>query len=235
MDHLLVIDDDRELCRMLEEYLQSQDFRVRSVHTPSDGIAHALSGMYALVVLDVMLPGKTGFEVLGRIRASSGIPVLMLTARGDEVDRIVGLEIGADDYLAKPFSPRELVARIRAVLRRGTSSPAQTNIPEPCVFRMEGVELDIGSRRVSVDGARIELTAVEFDLLTLLMRRGGSVVSRAEISQAILKRRLHPLDRSIDVHISSLRRKLSERSGCHERIRTIRGTGYIFVRPSESK
>jgi len=234
VDRLLVIDDDTELCAMLDDYLQSEGFQVESVHSAGDGIELSLSGHHALVVLDVMLPGMSGFEVLKQIRAKSNIPVLMLTARGDEVDRIVGLEVGADDYLPKPFNPRELVARIRAVLRRAETAVAQPSSGKRVeVLRIADLEMDLGARCVRLAGREVELTSVEFELLELLLRWAGRTVSRKEIARAVLKRRLHPLDRSIDVHISSLRRKLGHLQGTSERIRTIRGIGYLYACPGK--
>ena len=214
VDRLLVIDDDTELCEMLRDYLQSEGFQLESVHEAARGIEQALTGHYALVVLDVMLPGMNGFEVLKQIRGKSGIPVLMLTARGDEVDRIVGLEVGADDYLPKPFNPRELVARIRAILRRAEIAFAPTADDE-CVevLCVGDVEMDTGARSVRLDGREVELTSAEFDLLAHLLRSAGKTVSREEISRSVLRGRLHPLERSIDVHISSLRRKSLDISG----------------------
>ena len=232
MDRLLVIDDDTELCEMLNDYLHSEGFQVESAHEAVRGIEQALSGYYALVVLDVMLPDMSGFEVLKQIRARSGIPVLMLTARGDEVDRIVGLEVGADDYLPKPFNPRELVARIRAILRRTEIASAET-LDGECVelLKVGDVEMDMGAHSVCVEGREVDLTRVDFDLLAFLLRSAGKTVSREEISRSVLKRRLHPLERSVDVHISSLRRKLGHLQGDRERIRTIRGIGYLYARP----
>jgi two-component system response regulator CpxR len=234
MDSLLIVDDDVELCEMLESYLHSEGFRVASVHSAADGVEESLSGRYSLMILDVMLPGKSGFEVLRRIRADSNIPVLMLTARGDEVDRIVGLEVGADDYLAKPFNPRELVARIRAILRRAAIPSEQASDRERGRSLVIGdVQMDLGARWVRVGREEVELTSVEFDLLKLLLRSAGRTVSRAEISRSVLNRPLHASDRSIDVHISSLRRKLGRGPGDRERIRTVRGVGYLYSRPSE--
>ena len=233
MERLLLIDDDTELCEMLNDYLQSEGFQVASAHDAVHGIEQVLTGHHTLVILDVMLPGMNGFEVLKQIRTKSGIPVLMLTARGDEVDRIVGLEVGADDYLAKPFNPRELVARIRAILRRAEIA-ANPSTGDKCseVLRVGDVEMDTGARSVRVEGREVDLTSVEFELLALLLRSAGKTVSREEISQSVLNRRLHPRERSVDVHISSLRRKLGHfQEGC-ERIRTIRGIGYLYTRPT---
>lgn len=230
MDNLiLVIDDDRELCSLLQEYLADEGFTVESVHDGLEGVERACAGQYALAVLDVMLPGLNGFEVLRRIRTVSSMPVVMLTARGEEVDRIVGLEMGADDYLPKPFNPRELVARIRAVQRRFSSVA-----PEPPAGQSLSVAdllLDPGSRSLLREGIEIELTSVEFSVLEHLLRHAGAVVSRDELCQSALGRRLNAYDRSIDVHISSLRRKLGENTDGGERIKSVRGVGYIYARP----
>ena len=238
MERVLIIDDDRELCDILKQYLAIEHFEVTGVHDGEGGVEAALSGEYALVLLDVMLPGFNGFEVLRRVRAAptpaSRVPVLMLTARGDAMDRIVGLEVGADDYLPKPFNERELVARIRAILRRApraahaSSEQAAKSNPESERLRVGDVELEVGERRVLRGGQDVELTAVEFDLLTLLMRQAGKVVSRQEIARQVLDRQLLPFDRSIDTHISNLRRKLGPHAGS-ERIKTVRSVGYIYV------
>lgn len=222
MEEILFIDDDVELCAMLTEYLGRYGFRVRAAHRGDAGLKAALEKRYALVLLDVMLPGLDGFEVLRRIRAESPVNVLLLTARGEDVDRIVGLEIGADDYLSKPFNPRELLARIRAILRRTQTT---ATAPDQDLLRVEGLELNRAARTVVDDGRKIELTDVEFALLEALMRAPGKVVAREEISESVLGRKFHPFDRSLDMHVSRLRRKLSERAG-EERLKTIRGVGY---------
>lgn len=215
---------------MLTEYLGRYGFRVRTVHRGDSGLKAALEKNYALVLLDVMLPGLDGFEVLKRIRAESPVSVLLLTARGEDVDRIVGLEIGADDYLSKPFNPRELLARIRAILRRTQSAPPA---PEQSLIRVQGLELNRAARTVIDDGNKIELTDVEFALLEALMRAPGKVVAREEISESVLGRKFHPFDRSLDMHVSRLRRKLGERGG-EERVKTIRGVGYQLAVNQES-
>jgi DNA-binding response OmpR family regulator len=229
MDNILVIDDDVELCGLVQEYLTSEGFTSQSVHDGEQGLQRGLAGEHALVVLDVMLPGMNGFEVLRRLRSVSKIPVLLLTARGEDVDRIVGLEIGADDYLPKPFNPRELVARIRAILRRVKPGRAVDNTPE--ILAVGDVELDPATRNVFRAGAPVELTSVEFNLLEVLLREAGRVVTRERLVNAVLSRKFMPFDRSIDMHVSKVRRKLgdSEESGDH--IKTIRGVGYMFARP----
>jgi two-component system response regulator CpxR len=233
MNRILVIDDDIDLCELLTDYLTTEGFVVEVVHDGEAGAARALAGDYALVVLDVMLPGINGFEVLRRLRTGSATPVLMLTARGDDVDRIVGLEMGADDYLPKPFNPRELVARIRAVQRRTAAVAAPATAAAPSETLVVGdVTLDLGARSVHVAGVPVELTSVEFSLLEVLVRRAGQVVSREELSLQALGRELNAFDRNIDVHVSSLRRKLGALGEENERIKTVRGIGYFYTRPA---
>ena len=231
MDQILIIDDDVALCELVTEYLEPHGFQIRSVHRGDTGADAALSGSFSIVVLDVMLPGLNGFEVLRRIRASSKVPVLMLTARGDDVDRIVGLEIGADDYLPKPFNPRELVARIQAILRRtqAATAPEQRPPGQSGTVSAGDVELDLGTRVGRRNGEVVELTAVEFDLLEKLLRTAGRIITREELSKEVLGRSTSPFDRSIDMHISNLRKKLGHQQGEVERIKTVRGVGYIYT------
>jgi two-component system response regulator CpxR len=219
VDEILLIDDDIELCSMLTEYLSRFGFHVNAVHRGDAGLKAALERRYALVLLDVMLPGMEGFEVLRQIRAVSQVSVLLLTARGEDVDRIVGLEIGADDYLPKPFNPRELLARMRAILRRSSATAKN----EPASLNVDGLELDTAARTVVQSGKKIDLTAVEFALLEALMRSPGQVVSRELLSESVLERKFHPFDRSLDMHVSRLRRKLGAGD---DLIKTIRGAGY---------
>ena len=223
VDDILLIDDDVELCSMLTEYLGRYGFHVTAMHRGDTGLKAALEKPFALVLLDVMLPGLDGFEVLRRIRAASSVSVLLLTARGEDVDRIVGLEIGADDYLSKPFNPRELLARARAILRRSVGSAVMQEEP---LLRAAGLELNRAARTVFQNGEKIELTDVEFGLLEALMRSPGKVVTREEISESVLGRKFHPFDRSLDMHLSRLRRKLGENSAPAEQVKTIRGVGY---------
>ena len=230
MDSILVVDDDTELCVLVQEYLTSEGFKSEAVHDGETGLRRGLSGEYALVVLDVMLPGINGFEVLRRLRSVSRLPVLLLTARGEDVDRIVGLEIGADDYLPKPFNPRELVARIRAVLRRTKPSKATDAAPE--ILSVGDVELDPATRNVYLSGAPVDLTSVEFNLLEVLLREAGRVVTRERLVNAVLSRKFMPFDRSIDMHVSKVRRKLGDSDENGDHIKTIRGVGYMFARPS---
>ena len=233
MDQILIIDDDVALCELVTEYLEPLGFQIESVHRGDAGVERALAGEHSLVVLDVMLPGLNGFEVLRRIRAESKIPVLMLTARGDDIDRIVGLEIGADDYLPKPFNPRELTARIRAILRRTTSEAPVDQALEKRLH-VGDVELDSGTRAITRGGQNVELTAVEFDLLEKLLRSAGQIVTREELSKQVLGRSSSPFDRSIGMHISNLRKKLGHRADATERIKTVRGVGYIYAQVSVS-
>jgi two-component system response regulator CpxR len=221
---ILVIDDDVELCSLLKEFLGREGFEVVSVNDGEGGLERALAGDADLVVLDVMLPGLDGFEILRRLRPRSQVPVLMLTARGEDVDRIVGLDLGADDYLPKPFNPRELVARIRAILRR--LEPPKT--PGACL-EVNGVTLDPGSREVYADGRRAEITTFEFDVLETLMRAAGRVVSRDDLSEVLYNRPAGPFDRAIDMHVSHLRKKLETGKPL---IKTVRGVGYLFSRGS---
>ncbi|HEX8141213.1 MAG TPA: response regulator transcription factor [Pyrinomonadaceae bacterium] len=232
MQPVLVIDDDVGLCELVAEYLEPEGYKVEAVHNGETGVERALSGDHALAVLDFMLPGINGFEVLRRIRARSRLPVVMLTARGDDVDRIVGLEIGADDYLPKPFNPRELVARINAVLRR--ARPAEQDEKELTRGRLlvGDVEIETGTRVVRRDGEMVELTVVEYDLLERLLRSPGRIVTREELVRDVLHRSLSPFDRSIDMHVSHLRKKLGHRVQGVERIKTVRGVGYIYASPS---
>jgi len=238
-DRLLIVDDDRELCELVAELLEGEGFRVDVENRSDEGLARALSGEHSLVVLDVMMPGMNGFEVLRRLRAEgSGVHVLMLTARGDDVDRIVGLEIGADDYLPKPFNPRELVARIQAVLRRARttsrSPAASAAAASPERITVGDVEVDTGTRHVRREGEAVELTNVEYEILVILLSAAGRVVTREDLVRSALGREISVFDRSIDMHISHLRKKLGRRAGEFERIKTVRGVGYIYARPSDA-
>jgi two-component system response regulator CpxR len=229
---ILIIDDDAELCELVTEYLEDEGFDVDSVHDGVTGVERCLAVGPDLVILDVMLPGLGGFAVLGRIREASRVPVIMLTARGEEVDRIVGLEMGADDYLPKPFNPRELVARIRAIFRRtaGAADPGSA----AAAISVGDLEMDIGSRQVRCSSGDIDLTGAEFAVLETLARAAGTVVSRDELSRQALGRRASAFDRSLDVHLSNLRRKLGLLPGGGDRIKTVRGVGYLYVKPSGS-
>ena len=222
---LLVVDDDRELAQMLVEYLEREGFDVATAATGSEGLQRLATAPPDFLVLDVMLPGATGFDILRSLRgAHSRIPVLMLTARGDDVDRILGLELGADDYLAKPFNPRELAARIRAILRRATPDPGQTD----GLVRAGPIVLDPSRFTITVEDRAVEVTGAEFRVLEQLAREAGRVVSRERLTEQALGRRLELYDRSIDTHVSNLRRKLALPAEMAE-IRSVRGAGYLLV------
>jgi DNA-binding response OmpR family regulator len=229
MDRVLIVDDDKQLCALLIERLKAEAFALETVHDGVRGLERALSGDHALVILDLMLPGLGGIDLLRRLRAQSDIPVLILTARGEEIERVLGLEIGADDYLPKPFSPRELIARIRAILRR-TSPPARMAGP----VISGDVRVDPASREAWLKRRQLELTSVEFTLLEMLVRHAGRVVSREELTEKVLGRKIGPFDRVIDVHVSNLRKKLGMLD-TRERIKAVRNAGYLFVNRSEQR
>lgn len=227
MSKVLIIDDDEELCELVSEYLTVEGFETTAVHDGEAGLQSALSGEFDLAILDVMLPKINGFDVLRNLREKSGLPVLMLTARGDDMERIVGLEIGADDYLPKPFNPRELVARLRAILRRASADDSEHAPAEK--LHVDDLELSASSRSVRRDGEELPVTSVEFDLLSALLREAGRVVKKEDLSENVLERRLSPYDRSLDMHISNLRKKLGLRPDGSERIKTVRSVGYIYT------
>ena len=238
--HLLMIEDDARLAAMVAEYLQLNDFSVEHARDGLSGLARLRqppNGAPAidLVVLDLMLPDIDGLEVCRRVRALSGLlgqtPVLMLTAKGDPMDRIVGLEIGADDYLPKPFEPRELLARIRAVLRRHTEPDAATGTQ--AVMRYGSLEIDRDARSVSVAGVPCELTSYQFDLLVTLAERAGRVLTRDQIMEAVRGRELDAFDRSIDVHMGRIRAAIEHDPKTPKRILTVRGVGYVFARQQD--
>ena len=223
MEEILLIDDDVELCGMLTEYLGRYDLHVSAVHRGDIGLQAARSRSWEMILLDVMLPGMDGFEVLKQLRTFSTANVLLLTARGEDVDRILGLEMGADDYLAKPFNARELLARIRAVRRRSEPRVAGS---KPTALVVEDLMLDTAARSVQQNGVAVDLTDVEFSLLEVLMLSPGKVIEREPLAERVLGRKFSPFDRSLDMHISRLRKKLGDGD---ERIRTVRGTGYQLV------
>lgn len=225
MPRILVIDDDRELTAMLVDYLAPEGFTVEVTHAGDTGLARLRLHEYDLVVLDVMLPGMNGLEVLRAVRAHSDCPVVMLTARGQELDRIRGLESGADDYIGKPFSARELLARLQAVLRRSGARRTPSDRLE-----VGDVVMDVAARVVRRDGVAVPLTGLEFDLLRELLRSAGEVVSRDALFARVLGRDYSVFDRAVDHHISSVRRKLGPLAGDVERIRAIRNTGYVYAR-----
>ena len=227
MNQVLLIDDDTELVGMFTEYLEQEGFRVACAHDGETGAREALSGQYAIAILDVMMPRMNGIETLRRIRAASRIPVLMLTGRGDDADRILGLELGADDYVTKPCTPREMTARVRAILRRTQGS----NTDSP------GITLAVGKlimlpeqRRATWDGTPLELTSTEFNLLEVLARNAGRPVSKSDLSEQGLGRPLARFDRNIDVHLSSLRHKLGTLSDGRSCLQTVYRLGYQLIR-----
>jgi len=225
---VLLVDDDRELCQMLTEYLNTENFAVTSVHDGAIALAELRVKDFEIVILDVMLPSVGGFDVLRALGATHGTPILMLTARGDDVDRIVGLELGADDYLSKPFNPRELVARMRAILRRASSS-RNARATGADVVEIGPIVLNTGMHQVRVAGEPVPLTGAEFRVLELLMRSAGQVISRDALTEQALGRKLVPYDRSIDTHISNLRRKLKLEPETHPEIKNVRGSGYTLT------
>jgi two-component system, OmpR family, response regulator CpxR len=240
---VLIVDDDEKLCDLVAQYMSTRGFEVECEGDGAQAVPRIEAGEYSLVVLDVMLPGLDGFEVLRRLRAGTGeaarVPVVMLTAHGDEVDRIVGLELGADDYVPKPFNARELLARVQAILRRvhlekqdsNAASGAESASTRSPSSRLQvgDVEMDIKARRVSCKGQDIELTAMEFDLLAALLGAAGEVVTREDLAQNVLRRKLLAFDRSLDMHISKLRRKLGPANNGTDRIKTVRAIGYIYT------
>jgi two-component system response regulator CpxR len=225
---VLLVDDDTELCALMADFFSQHEFAIEATHDGPRGLARALDGQYDLVILDVMLPVLDGFELLKQIRRRSLVPVILLTARTAQTDRIAGLNAGADDYLPKPFGPEELLARMRAVLRRagqsGTASQAAA---------AGGVRVDSQTREARVDGEAVDLTAIEFDILDLLVRAAGRVVSRNELAAVLYQRESTPYERSLDVHISHLRKKLER--GNRAPIRTVRGVGYFFAASSQTE
>ena len=226
MNHVLVIDDDHDLIDLLREFLATEGFTVDAAYDYASGLKRALDGEHELVVLDVMLPGGSGLELVKTVRESSKVPLLLLSAAGETGDRIIGLQIGADDYLAKPFEPRELAARIHAILRRTRDMPKDGS-----EIKVGDLALSVSRRMVSRAETLIELTAAEFNVLECLLRNAGSVVTRETLAERALGRPLAPFDRSVDVHVHNLRKKLS--APPDERIKTIRGVGYIYTPPLE--
>ena len=226
-ESVLLIDRDDELCNVVKECLEREGLNVETVHNGEEGLDRALSGDHAIAVLDIMLPGLSGFELLRRVRAKSQIPVIIVTAQGEEVDRIVALEVGADDYLSEPFNPRELVARLRAVLRRAHPRSYDRALSSHRLV-VADVEMDTSARSVLRTGEPVDLTTTEFDLLQLLLRNAGRVVAREDLAQSALGRKFSPLDRSIDLHVSHLRRKLGHYPVGSKRIKAIRGVGYLL-------
>ena len=229
LNRLLVVDDDSELCLLVTKYLEMEGFQVDTVNESEQGIRQALSGKYALIILDIMLPGINGFDVLRQIRIKSDVPVLMLSARTEDTKRIVSLEIGADDYLSKPFNPHELVARIRAIIRRSQAQfQKDKKNPSHLLLTVGDIELDKNTWKIKKGGNSLDLTALEFNLLETLLKESDNVVTRETLFKTVLDRELDPFDRSLDTHVSNLRKKLGSHINGDERIKTVRGVGYIY-------
>ncbi|MEZ7276884.1 response regulator [Pseudoalteromonas sp. 68 DY56-GL68] len=224
---LLMIDDDTGLCELLSEYLTAQGFAVDCFHDGAEGLAHALSHNYELILLDVMLPSMDGFEVLKQLRQKKLTPVIMLTAKGEDFDRIFGLELGADDYIPKPFNHRELLARVKAITRRiehiNSLSQQQTSS-----LSVNSIHINLATREASVNENTLSLTGTEYEILAMLVQHAGEVISKEQISEQVLGRRLAPFDRSIDMHVSNIRKKIAEHVN-NERIKTMRGSGYVLI------
>ena len=231
MPRVLLIDDDIELAELATEFLTLEGFEVEVARRGDTGLDRAIAGGFDCVILDVMLPGLGGFEVLRRLRGQSGVPVLMLTARGDDADRILGLESGADDYLPKPFNPRELAARLRAVLRRFATAGSEGSGPPREKMEVGDLEMNLASRTLRRGSEKIELTGLEFDLLAAFLKEAGRVVPRETIFRDVFGRKLLPGDRSIDTHVSNLRRKLGAHPDGSERFKNLRGVGYGYALP----
>ncbi len=223
---ILLVDDDQELCELLARYLQREGIETDQVHTGPEGLEQGLAESYDAMVLDIMLPGMSGLEVLTELRKKSDLPVVMLTAKGDEMDRIVGLEVGADDYLPKPCNPRELIARLRAVLRR---AQPETNVVEDDVIRIDELEIDHSQHQVLKNNEPLELTVTEYNILNTLVSHLGKVVEKNQLAEEAMSRSLTLFDRSLDMHLSNLRKKLGMHDDGQTRIKTIRGVGYMYV------
>ncbi|QTE86349.1 response regulator [Shewanella algae] len=227
MSRILLIDDDLGLAELLGQLLELEGFELTLAHDGQSGLELAIANDYDLILLDVMLPKLNGFEVLRELRGKKQTPVLMLTARGDEIDRVVGLEIGADDYLSKPFNDRELVARIRAIIRRANITPQ--DIPQSGIQTIGDLSLDSARQEAYCNEQLLLLTGTEFSLLYTLANQAGELIGKDELSETVLGKKLMPFDRSLDMHLSNLRKKLPERSDGRPRVKTIRGKGYIWI------
>jgi len=221
---ILLIDDDRELGKMLSDFLGADRLEISVRNTGESGLEEFMTNSFDLLILDIMMPGMSGLDVLKKVRQKSTVPVIMLTARGDDIDRIIGLEFGADDYLPKPFNPRELLARIKAILRRSKPS---TNGSQ--VLALGNITLDTRTHRATVNESELDLTGTEFEILKCLLETPGEVVNKENLSQRALGRRLLPYDRSVDTHISNLRGKLERAGNRDETIQNQRGVGYLLI------
>ncbi|MBF0279009.1 MAG: response regulator [SAR324 cluster bacterium] len=227
MSEILLVDDDLELCELLSEYLVMEGFTLSTVHDGLSGVEAVNTNNFKLVLLDVTLPKLNGFEVLKRIRQNTKVPVLMLTARGEEVDRIIGLEIGADDYLPKPFNHRELIARMKAILRRTDSSlPPEENVQ---TLNIDDLSINLLNREVLLTGKVLEMTATEFLVIKTLVEKAGTLIGRDELTKIALGRRLMEYDRAIDMHVSNVRKKTGPKPDGSPRIKTVRGSGYFYI------
>ena len=224
---LLMIDDDTGLCELLSEYLCAQGYEIECKHDGEQGLKAALNDDYALILLDVMLPKLDGFDVLKRLRQTKLTPVIMLTAKGEDFDRIFGLELGADDYIPKPFNHRELLARVKAITRRIEHITSLSN-NQINKLNVNNIIINLAAREAYVDECLLNLTGTEYEVLALLVKNAGQVVSKEQISEEVLGRRLAAFDRSIDMHVSNIRKKIAEHNSA-ERIKTMRGTGYVFI------
>lgn len=231
VNRILIIDDDTKLCRLIRDYLEPLGYEVASAHTAPTGLEIALTDTFSAIILDVMLPGMNGFDLLRSLREKSSVPVLMLTGRGEEADRIVGLEMGADDYLPKTFSTRELLARLRAVVRRSALARIERVDRAPAVVVGE-LHVDVEGRVAALSDRRLDLTTIEFDILLALARVAGRIKSREQLLNEVAERSFDVFDRSIDVHVSSLRRKLGDDPRSPRFIVTVRGAGYMMRRPA---
>ncbi|TMP72980.1 response regulator transcription factor [Pseudoalteromonas sp. S1608] len=224
---LLMIDDDTGLCELLSEYLSAQGYSVQTAHDGQQGLELALQNDYALILLDVMLPSIDGFEVLKQLRQSKLTPVIMLTAKGEDFDRIFGLELGADDYIPKPFNHRELLARVKAITRRIEHINSVSNNTNK-KLSLNGITINFAAREASINNAPLTLTGTEYEILALLIKHAPDVISKEQISEDVLGRRLASFDRSIDMHVSNIRKKIAEHIE-GDKIKTMRGTGYVFI------
>jgi two-component system response regulator CpxR len=224
---LLMIDDDTGLCELLSEYLSAQGFSIQTAHDGQQGLELALQNDYALILLDVMLPSIDGFEVLKQLRQSKLTPVIMLTAKGEDFDRIFGLELGADDYIPKPFNHRELLARVKAITRRIEHINSVSNNTNK-KLSLNGITINFAAREASINNIPLTLTGTEYEILALLIKHAPDVISKEQISEDVLGRRLASFDRSIDMHVSNIRKKIAEHIE-GDKIKTIRGAGYVFI------
>lgn len=235
-DTVFFVDDDTVLCELLGEFLSNEGFDVKFSHSGQDALNQldAVGYAYDVMILDIMMPEMSGFDVLQRVRRNSQIPIIMLTGRGDDVDKIVGLEMGADDYLGKPCNPRELSARLKALLRRTKHNPEQVAATAPIAneISLHNITLNKGTLEVSLNGQKLSLTSAEFNLLQLLMQSAGQMLTKSELTERVLQRKLSAYDRSIDVHISRIRQKLIASGGAGEIIKSIRGVGYQMLAES---